>query len=74
VRINLIDKSSLHGETFSYSGDSLVWKARLFLFVGFALIAGGLAGSVVGDMHTLDIPKNSSNDNFYLQFISVFSF
>ncbi|KAM3581114.1 Vacuolar protein sorting-associated protein 68 [Umbelopsis sp. WA50703] len=44
--INLIDKSSLHGETFSYSGDSLVWKARLFLFVGFALIAGGLAGSV----------------------------
>jgi hypothetical protein len=46
-RINLIDKSSLHGDTFSYSGDSLVWKARLFLFVGFALIAGGLAGSVV---------------------------
>ncbi|KAJ2962521.1 hypothetical protein NQZ79_g2353 [Umbelopsis isabellina] len=51
--INLIDKSSLHGETFSYSGDSLVWKARLFLFVGFALIAGGLAGSVPNDKDEL---------------------
>jgi len=24
----------------------VVWRARLFLFVGFALMAGGLAGSV----------------------------
>jgi hypothetical protein len=29
-------------------GDSrAVWRARLILFIGFALMAGGLAGSVV---------------------------
>ncbi|KAI8366742.1 uncharacterized protein BYT42DRAFT_587728 [Radiomyces spectabilis] len=44
--INLIDKSRLQGEAFSYAGSNLVWKARLFLFLGFALIAGGFAGSV----------------------------
>jgi hypothetical protein len=43
----LIDKSRLQGEAFSYAGSGLVWKARLFLFLGFALIAGGFAGSCV---------------------------
>lgn len=47
VSINLIDKSRLQGEAFSYAGSGLVWKARLFLFLGFALIAGGVAGSCV---------------------------
>lgn len=28
----------------------MAWKARLVLFLGFALMAGGLAGSVVSDM------------------------
>lgn len=46
-RINLIDKNRLQGEAYSYSGTGLIWKARLFLFLGFALIAGGLAGSCV---------------------------
>ncbi|KAI9495053.1 hypothetical protein BDB00DRAFT_815659 [Zychaea mexicana] len=45
VVINLIDKSRLHGDAYEYAGSSLVWKARLFLFLGFALIAGGFAGS-----------------------------
>ncbi|ORZ01621.1 hypothetical protein BCR43DRAFT_487227 [Syncephalastrum racemosum] len=45
IVINLIDKSRLHGDAYEYSGSSLVWKARLFLFLGFALIAGGFAGS-----------------------------
>ncbi|KAI9313207.1 hypothetical protein BX666DRAFT_748845 [Dichotomocladium elegans] len=45
IVINLIDKSRLHGEEYAYAGSSLVWKARLFLFLGFALIAGGFAGS-----------------------------
>ncbi|KAL1929572.1 hypothetical protein VTP01DRAFT_1710 [Rhizomucor pusillus] len=45
IVINLIDKSRLHGDAYVYSGSSLVWKARLFLFLGFALIAGGFAGS-----------------------------
>jgi TRAP-type mannitol/chloroaromatic compound transport system permease small subunit len=47
ISINLIDKSRLQGEAFSYAGSGLVWKARLFLFLGFALIAGGFAGSCV---------------------------
>ncbi|ORZ25339.1 hypothetical protein BCR42DRAFT_399926 [Absidia repens] len=45
IVINLIDKSRLQGEAFSYAGSDLVWKARLFLFLGFALIGFGFAGS-----------------------------
>ncbi|KAF1814457.1 UPF0220-domain-containing protein [Eremomyces bilateralis CBS 781.70] len=44
--INSIDKSRLTGDSFSYSGNGVAWKARLVLFMGFALMAGGLAGSV----------------------------
>lgn len=44
--INSIEKSRLNADSFSYSGNGVAWKARLVLFLGFALIAGGLAGSV----------------------------
>lgn len=48
--MNLIDKSHLtDGEDGSYgwgNGDSIQWRARLFLFVGFTLLAGGMAGSI----------------------------
>jgi Uncharacterised protein family (UPF0220) len=44
--INSIDKGRLSGDSWSYSGDGVAWKARLVLFLGFALMAGGLAGSV----------------------------
>lgn len=47
IIVNLIDKTRLIGDdsgTFGMSG--VAWKARLFLFLGFALMAGGLAGSV----------------------------
>ena len=44
--INSIDKSRLAGDTFSYSGDGVAWKARVVLFMGFAAMAGGLAGGV----------------------------
>ncbi|KAK5006270.1 UPF0220 domain protein [Cryomyces antarcticus] len=44
--INSIDKSRLSADSFSYSGNGVAWKARLVLFLGFALMAGGLAGSV----------------------------
>jgi hypothetical protein len=44
--VNLIDKDRVKGE--EGLGDSrAVWRARLFLFIGFAMMAGGLAGSVV---------------------------
>ncbi|TKA36826.1 hypothetical protein B0A49_12265, partial [Cryomyces minteri] len=44
--INSIDKSRLSADSYSYSGSGVAWKARLVLFLGFALMAGGLAGSV----------------------------
>jgi len=46
--INCIDKDRLRGrEEF---GDGNVWLARLYLFLGLALMAGGLAGSVVRNL------------------------
>jgi hypothetical protein len=44
--INSIDKSRLSADSWSYSGNGVAWKARLVLFLGFALLAGGMAGSV----------------------------
>lgn len=54
IVVNLIDKNVLAeaggiGSMSSGSwggGDAIQWRARLFLFVGFALLAGGLAGSI----------------------------
>ncbi|GAA6029778.1 hypothetical protein JCM8097_001045 [Rhodosporidiobolus ruineniae] len=48
IIVNLIDKARLVGEDWegSWSSGGVAWRARLFLFVGFALMAGGLAGSV----------------------------
>lgn len=46
---SLLDKSHLH----SYGSDawggegSVAWRARVVLFIGVALMAGGLAGSLV---------------------------
>jgi len=44
--INSIEKSRLSADSFSYSGNGVAWKARTVLFLGFALLAGGLAGSI----------------------------
>ncbi|KAL7275163.1 Vacuolar protein sorting-associated protein 68 [Rhizina undulata] len=44
--INSIERSRFFGDGFSYGGNEDVWKARSVLFFGFALMAGGLAGSV----------------------------
>lgn len=55
IVVNLIDKSHLGdaGGAFTFGGGSgggwgeggVQWRARMFLFVGFAFLAGGLAGS-----------------------------
>ena len=45
IVINSIDKSRLSGDSF-YSGDHVAWKARVVLFMGFAAMAGGLAGGI----------------------------
>jgi hypothetical protein len=47
IVINSVDKARLSGDSYSYSGNGVAWKARLVLFMGFALLAGGLAGAVV---------------------------
>ena len=44
--VNLIDKDRVRGED-GFGDSRAVWRARLILFIGFALMAGGLAGSVV---------------------------
>lgn len=46
LTINLIDKDRVRGDE-GFGDSRAVWTARLFLFIGFALMAGGLAGSVV---------------------------
>jgi hypothetical protein len=43
--INSIERSRLVADTYSYSGTGVAWKAKLVLFMGFALMAGGLAGA-----------------------------
>lgn len=43
--VNSIDKSRLSEDSYS-GGDGAAWKARVVLFMGFAAIAGGLAGGV----------------------------
>jgi hypothetical protein len=48
--INLIDKDRIRGDD-GFGDSRAVWRARLFLFIGFALMAGGLAGSVVRGLY-----------------------
>ncbi|KAG7094606.1 hypothetical protein E1B28_005430 [Marasmius oreades] len=45
IVVNMIDKDRVKGEE-GFGDPRSVWRARLFLFIGFALMAGGLAGSV----------------------------
>lgn len=44
--VNLIDKDRVRGED-GFGDSRAVWRARFILFIGFALMAGGLAGSIV---------------------------
>jgi hypothetical protein len=48
--INMIDKDRIRGDE-GFGDSRAVWRARLFLFIGFALMAGGLAGSVVSSFY-----------------------
>lgn len=51
--INTVDKALLSSEGgfYSFGGgssdDNADWQAKVVLFMGFALLAGGLAGSIV---------------------------
>ncbi|EMR10443.1 hypothetical protein PNEG_01157 [Pneumocystis murina B123] len=45
LMINSIDKDRLISNSFTYTRYNVVWKARLLLFLGFSLLASGVAGS-----------------------------
>jgi len=65
--INSIEKSRLSADSFSYSGNGVAWKARTVLFLGFALLAGGLAGSI-----TVMVLKYAVNDySFQTMYMGV---
>ena len=51
IVVNLIDKDRVRGEE-GLGDAAAVWRSRLVLFIGFALMAGGLAGSVVSTLST----------------------
>ncbi|KAF4120438.1 hypothetical protein GMORB2_2874 [Geosmithia morbida] len=44
--INSVEKQRLSTDSWSYSGSGVAWKARVVLFLGFAMLAGGMAGGV----------------------------
>lgn len=52
--VNLIDKDRVRGEE-SFGDSRAIWRARLFLFISFALMAGGLAGSVVSLSYLISV-------------------
>ncbi|KAI1814762.1 UPF0220-domain-containing protein [Poronia punctata] len=47
IIINSVEKARLSADSFSYSGSGVAWKARVVLFLGFAALAGGMAGAGV---------------------------
>lgn len=69
IIVNLIDKKRLISDTsagISFSNDDgVAWKARLLLFMGFALLAGGLAGSITVLILKYAIPDWGSYDVTY---------
>ena len=63
IVINLIDKDRVQGHE-DFGDARAVWRARLFLFIGFALMAGGLAGSVVSTSSILQPWRTDSISPF----------
>ncbi|KAJ7755231.1 hypothetical protein B0H16DRAFT_1417964 [Mycena metata] len=62
--INLIDKDRIRGED-GFGDSRAVWRARLFLFLGFALMAGGLAGSVTVLVLKYVMPDHAEQFEYY---------
>ncbi|RIB23513.1 hypothetical protein C2G38_2171120 [Gigaspora rosea] len=63
--VNSIDKTRL--TTDSFYGNSVATKARFLLFLGFALMAGGLAGSVTILILKHVVPEVGPNLNFGIE-------
>ncbi|KAF7348736.1 UPF0220-domain-containing protein [Mycena venus] len=75
--INLIDKDRVREDEATFDGGDArarwharldapaVWRARLFLFIGFALMAGGMAGSVAVLIIKYIIPAHADQFKYY---------
>ena len=70
--INLIDKDRVRGDE-GFGDSRAVWRARLFLFIGFAFMAGGLAGSVVC-LSQVSFKKFQSGLTLYAQTVLVLKY
>jgi hypothetical protein len=55
--INSVEKQRLSSDSWSYSGSGVAWKARVVLFLGFAALAGGMAGGVTVFVLKFAVPK-----------------
>lgn len=59
--INSVEKARLASDSIGYSGmggeSSVAWKARVVLFLGFASLAGGMAGGVCIFVLKFLVPK-----------------
>ncbi|EFW99848.1 upf0220 domain containing protein [Grosmannia clavigera kw1407] len=64
--INCVEKSRLSSDSFGYAGiggggggggSSVAWQARVVLFLGFASLAGGMAGGVCIFVLKFVVPK-----------------
>ncbi|KAJ6473265.1 hypothetical protein C8R45DRAFT_1012823 [Mycena sanguinolenta] len=62
--INLIDKDRIRGED-AFGDSRAVWRARLFLFLGFAAMAGGFAGSVTVLVLKYVMPDHAEQFKYY---------
>lgn len=77
ITVNLIDKSHLtDGDdggwgSGNWTGDSVQWRARLFLFVGFTLLAGGMAGSITVLIMKYMIPDFVGMDGFGYEYYGL---
>ncbi|KAI8645124.1 hypothetical protein BD408DRAFT_382766, partial [Parasitella parasitica] len=69
IIVSLIDKEALKGH--GYDGEQYIWRARLFLFFGFAFMAGGFAGSVAVLVTKYIYDETLDLDNIYLGITDV---
>lgn len=76
IVINLIDKQHLMDSDGSLAtgswgaSDPVQWRTRLWLFIGFACLAGGMAGSMALSIVKYTIPSHAGHED--LGFANVF--
>ena len=70
IIVNLIDKQHLiDGDGSLATGawgasDPAQWRTRLWLFIGFACLAGGMAGSMALSIVKYTIPSHAGHEDF----------